>query len=93
MGNIGSDNFDVYILQIVLIMHIFRHMSGLSETGGGHGHFSAGHPYNYRQDSYSVASYGSPDQGDIRDYRYASASMSRMAGPERYVYNSLHGIS
>ena len=39
---------------------------------------------HYRQDSYSVASYGSPEQGtfphpqDLRDFRYAS--MSRMPG-------------
>ena len=57
-------------------------MSGMSEQD--HAQFSSGHPYNYRQDSYSVASYGSPEQGtfphpqDLRDFRYAS--MSRMPG-------------
>ena len=57
-------------------------MSGLSEAD--HGQF--GSSYNYRSDSYSGGSYGSPDQGggypphlhDGRDFRYAS--MSRMPG-------------
>ena len=57
-------------------------MSGLSEGHGQYGGGGGGNGYHYRSDSYSGASYGSPDQGGYHGHdalRYSS--MSRMMPP------------
>ena len=88
MNLLGAKKYFYYLHKTVLFPlnnnNIFRHMSGLSE--GDHGQF--GPSYNYRSDSYSGGSYGSPDQGggyplhvhDGRDFRYASMSLMPGSG-------------